>query len=287
MTVLTVLSCLFVLSGILSALAIACDLRSHPQSMRIMYSVWILTGLWAGLPGLWAYFRFGRELRRDAGMRMPTGRDTNEMAEQADSPAEMKAQNPVAGTDHGYRHVVHHEPNAGDLPNEAPDDMAMSRHMQMEGMVPPQRPHWQSVVLSTLHCGAGCTLADLIGEWALFFLPVAVAGSYLAGSWIVDYVLALVLGVYFQYAAIRHMQRIPRRRAALNALKADFLSLTAWQAGMYAWMAFVLFALRGGVMLPRTSWAFWFMMQLAMYVGFLLSLPVNAWLIRRHIKHAM
>lgn len=157
----------------------------------------------------------------------------------------------------------------------------------MAGTTMPQRPHWQSVVLSTLHCGAGCTLADLIGEWALFFFPVALAGSYLAGSWVVDYLLALVLGVYFQYAAIRSMQRISSRRAAADALKADFLSLSAWQAGMYAWMAVVIFALRDGAMFPRTSWAFWFTMQLAMYAGFLLSLPVNVWLIRKHIKHAM
>ena len=28
--------------------------------MKIMNSVWILTGLWGGFFALWAYFRFGR-----------------------------------------------------------------------------------------------------------------------------------------------------------------------------------------------------------------------------------
>ena len=44
--------------------------------MRIMYSVWILTGLWAGLPGLWAYFRFGRGTRH----KRSTGGETDPAA---------------------------------------------------------------------------------------------------------------------------------------------------------------------------------------------------------------
>ena len=38
-------------------------------------------------------------------------------------------------------------------------DMAMQGEMSMQGM---QRPYWQSVALSALHCGAGCTLANPI-----------------------------------------------------------------------------------------------------------------------------
>ena len=96
------------------------------------------------------------------------------------------------------------------------------------------RPRWQSVVLSTLHCGAGCTLADIVGEWFLFFVPVAIGGSILAGTWVVDYLLALAFGIGFQYAAIRGMERtLPRGEAIRRAAKADILSLTAWQAGMY------------------------------------------------------
>lgn len=261
MNTLTVISLLFVLSGILSALVIALDLGRHRQSMRIMNSVWVLTGLWAGLPGLWAYFRFGRGPRREH------------------APSESESMAGMAAGDN--RVGCNAAAGAGKTVSDT------GRNDTMAGMAMPQRPHWQSVVLSTLHCGAGCTLADLLGEWTLFFFPVALAGSYLAASWVTDYLLALLLGVYFQYAAIRRMQRISRRRAAANALKADILSLTAWQAGMYAWMAVVIFALRDGAMFPRTSWTFWFTMQQAMYAGFLFSLPVNVWLIRKHIKHAM
>ena len=150
------------------------------------------------------------------------------------------------------------------------------------------RPRWQSVVLSTLHCGAGCTLADIVGEWFLFFVPVAIGGSILAGTWVVDYLLALAFGIGFQYAAIRGMERtLPRCEAIRRAAKADILSLTAWQAGMYGWMAVAIFALNGGEAMPRTSFVFWFSMQVAMACGFLVALPVNILLIRAGIKKGM
>lgn len=158
----------------------------------------------------------------------------------------------------------------------------------MPGMQMPRRPKWQSVVLSTLHCGAGCTLADLVGEWFMFFVPIAIGGSLLAGTWVVDYALALAFGIGLQYAAIRGMERsVPRGEAVKRAAKADILSLTAWQAGMYGWMAVMLFVLGDGEAMPRTSFAFWFMMQVAMAFGFLLSLPVNVLLIRKGIKKGM
>lgn len=150
------------------------------------------------------------------------------------------------------------------------------------------RPRWQSVVLSTLHCGAGCTLADIVGEWFLFFVPVAIGGSILAGTWVVDYLLALAFGIGFQYAAIRGMERtLPRGEAIRRAAKADILSLTAWQAGMYGWMAVAIFALNGGEAMPRTSFVFWFTMQIAMACGFLVALPVNILLIRAGVKKGM
>lgn len=150
------------------------------------------------------------------------------------------------------------------------------------------RPRWQSVVLSTLHCRAGCTLADIVGEWFLFFVPVAIGGSILAGTWVVDYLLALAFGIGFQYAAIRGMERtLPRGEAIRRAAKADILSLTAWQAGMYGWMAVAIFALNDGEAMPRTSFVFWFSMQVAMACGFLVALPVNILLIRAGIKKGM
>ena len=255
MTTLEWVSFAFVLSGFLSAGIIASDVSRRRQPMRIMEPVWVLTGLWAGVLALCAYYAFGRAACSARG---------------------------AAGT--GMRD--------GGKAMEMPSDRKETMHggMPMEGMgtIPAHaNAPWQSVVLSTLHCGAGCTLADVIGEWLLFFVPVTIGGSLLAGSWTTDYLLALIFGIGFQYAAIRSMGRVSRGEAVIRAAKADFFSLTAWQAGMYGWMAIAIFLIFAGSMPLRTSWTFWFMMQIAMCFGFLCSLPVNVLLIRRGIKHAM
>lgn len=141
---------------------------------------------------------------------------------------------------------------------------------------------WESIALSTLHCGAGCTLADILGEGFGYFVPLS-----LGTGWVLDYVLALLFGVCFQYAAIREMEKITPVKAFGRAFKADFLSLTSWQIGMYGWMAVVYFVLFKEIPLQKDSWIFWFMMQIAMFFGFLFAYPMNALLIRWGIKKGM
>lgn len=151
----------------------------------------------------------------------------------------------------------------------------------------PANPSARQITLATLHCGAGCALADIIGEWFTFMVPLYLAGSMLAGQWTLDYLLALVFGLLFQFAALRAMRRIPAGKALGRAFKIDFLSLTAWQIGMYAFMAWVMFCVLDGQMFAKTTWEFWFVMQLSMGAGFLLSYPVNRRLIRKGIKPVM
>ena len=162
----------------------------------------------------------------------------------------------------------------------------MKMDMSM-GNMPMEYPHWQSVALSALHCGAGCTLADIIGEWVTNYIPVTVAGSQLIGNWVFDFILALIIGVYFQFYAIREMDRISVGNALSRAFKADFFSLLSWQIGMYGWMAIVYFILFVNEPLPKDTWMFWFMMQLAMLVGFFCAYPMNALLIKLGVKKGM
>lgn len=73
-------------------------------------------------------------------------------------------------------------------------------------------------------------------------------------------------------------------------MKADTLSLSAWQVGMYGVMAIAklwLFRRVLGAELEVASPEFWFMMQLAMLGGFVTSWPVNWWLIKSGIKEKM
>ncbi len=76
-------------------------------------------------------------------------------------------------------------------------------HMKMSSDNMPQHPPWQTVTLSTLHCGTGSTLAGLAGELFTSCIPVSIGSSLIAGQQTPDYILALLFGIYFQYAAIR------------------------------------------------------------------------------------
>lgn len=60
MAVLHIISVISLSLAFVSALCILGYVIRHPQSMKIMNVVWPLTGLWAGLCGLWAFFSFGR-----------------------------------------------------------------------------------------------------------------------------------------------------------------------------------------------------------------------------------
>ena len=160
--------------------------------------------------------------------------------------------------------------------------------MHMEMPMQPMHshtPHWKSVMTGTLHCGAGCTLADLTGPFLFRMAPFVLFGSSLYGEWAVDYVLALIIGVFFQYAGLASMSHDRGLSLWFRAFKVDFLSLTAWQVGMYAWMAIAVFLLVGP-MSPDQP-VFWLMMQISMVCGFITAYPMNWWLIRIGIKSAM
>lgn len=150
-----------------------------------------------------------------------------------------------------------------------------------------QKPFWQMVGLGATHCGSGCTLGDISAETFTVFVPIVVFGRHVIGTWILDFVLAFLFGIAFQYFTIKPMRELSVGQGLVAALKADTLSLTAWQVGMYGWMALALFVLFSPEALPKTGPDFWFMMQVAMLTGFLTSYPVNWWLLRRGIKEKM
>lgn len=142
------------------------------------------------------------------------------------------------------------------------------------------------VAKGTTHCGSGCTLGDIAAESLAAIVPLMIFGQQIFGAWVYDYALAYLLGIGFQYLTIKPMRGVSAREALVDAVKADTLSLTAWQVGMFGWMALARFALFGHD-LARSSPIFWFMMQIAMLMGFATSYPVNWWLLRRGIKEPM
>jgi hypothetical protein len=153
---------------------------------------------------------------------------------------------------------------------------------------PPDKPGWAATATGVSHCGAGCTLGDIIAEFAVFGLGVMIAGQTVLAEYLGDYVLAVALGLAFQYFAIAPMRGLSFRKGIVAAAKADILSLSAFEVGLFGWMAlmaFVFFPAPHHIH-PDTP-VYWFLMQLGMIIGFFTAWPVNTWLIREGIKEAM
>lgn len=159
---------------------------------------------------------------------------------------------------------------------------------QCEHGDPPGKPGYAVTATGVSHCGAGCTLGDIIAEFAVFGLGASVAGLSLVAEYIGDYLAAVALGIVFQYFAIAPMRGLSLGRGLAEAVKADVASLTAFEVGLFGWMAimyFVLFPAPHHLHPDRP--VYWFLMQAGMIAGFFTAWPVNAWLIRAGIKEAM
>lgn len=160
------------------------------------------------------------------------------------------------------------------------------------------KPFAAMVAEANSHCGSGCTLGDICAEWLAFAVPATAAwlgwrsifSEKIFAVWILDYLFAYGFGIIFQYYTIVPMRHLGFAQGIWAAVKADTLSLTAWQIGMYGFMAVAYFWIfRGllGVELKVDTVEFWFTMQIAMIFGFLTSYPVNWWLLKVGLKEKM
>jgi Domain of unknown function (DUF4396) len=94
----------------------------------------------------------------------------------------------------------------------------MHAAMERDDEMPNRRltPSPMMVANGALHCGSGCTLGDICAEWLVFAVPAI---------------------------TIAPMRGLSFREGIIAAAKADTLSLTAWQVGMYGFMAIAYFAI--------------------------------------------
>ena len=149
-----------------------------------------------------------------------------------------------------------------------------------------EKPFWQSVLIGDTHCAAGCTIGDFCGEWLVFATGFTLAGSALWADYFFDFVLAYAFGILFQYFSIAPMRHLTGWAGIKAALKADTISLVAFEVGMFAWMALSHHRLHHPGLEADTA-AYWFNMQIAMFIGFITAYPANWWLIRTGIKEGM
>jgi hypothetical protein len=140
---------------------------------------------------------------------------------------------------------------------------------------------WRQSLGSTMHCAAG----DGVGILAGAVLASAFQVTGLAEI-ALEYVLGFGFGwTVFQALFMRDMAGSSYSRSLASTFIPEFLSMNLLMAGMVPTMMILraLIAEPGGPTTPT----FWFVMSMALLVGFAFAYPMNWWLVRNHLKHGM
>jgi Domain of unknown function (DUF4396) len=140
---------------------------------------------------------------------------------------------------------------------------------------------WRQVLGSTMHCVAGDGIGILAG---------AAIASLLTLPHLIDIALEYVLGfgfgwTIFQALFMRGIMGGSYRRSLTGTFIPEFLSMNLLMSGMVP-IAALGRALIGKPLSPLAP-DFWFVMSMALLVGFIVAYPMNWWLVAKGLKHGM
>ncbi|RSN30078.1 hypothetical protein DMC61_17740 [Amycolatopsis sp. WAC 04169] len=141
----------------------------------------------------------------------------------------------------------------------------------------PGKVSWGMAASATLHCLTGCAIGEVLGM---------VIGTALGWGNLATIVLAVALAFVFGYAlTMRGVLRagVGFKQALKVALAADTVSIIVMEIIDNGVMLVVPGAMEAGL----ASWLFWGALAFALFVAFLLTTPVNKWLIGRGAGHAV
>ncbi|MBE1593559.1 DUF4396 domain-containing protein [Nonomuraea angiospora] len=153
--------------------------------------------------------------------------------------------------DHGEHHHAHHEA--------------------------PPAATWGMAAQATLHCLTGCAIGEVLGM---------VIGTAAGLSNLATVVLSVALAFVFGYAlTMRGVLRagVDFRTALRVALAADTISIAMMEILDNGVMLIVPGAMDAGL----SNWLFWTALAGSLLVAFVLTTPVNKWLISRGKGHAV
>ena len=146
--------------------------------------------------------------------------------------------------------------------------------MDMEHAMPVS---WAMARQATLHCLIGCAIGEVLGMVIGTALGLPDAGTV---------VLSIALAFVFGYAlTMRGVLRagVDLRTAFTIALAADTVSIAVMELLDNAF----LLAMPGAMDAGLTSVLFWASLAASLAVAFLLTTPVNRWMISRGKGHAV
>ncbi|KAF7198637.1 hypothetical protein HII31_00376 [Pseudocercospora fuligena] len=231
----------------IAALFIAIDIvlrRGWRSMMAVMIPVYIVNALYLWPITLWTYLNYGRP---------PKPQKRDRLSSQADEKPAAEA---------GAGHCCH-----GGSQEKEPESGVPACHSQ-------ERPMFATITVAVCHCGAGCVLGDIIGEWIVYGAGITISGHF---------VFAIAFGIVFQYYSIAPMSGDYGIKTLWRAAKADFLSLLFFEIGLFAWMAIFQIAIFDWKLEMNTV-TYWWMMQIGMFLGHWTGAPINWWLIKTGVK---
>jgi len=130
---------------------------------------------------------------------------------------------------------------------------------------------------ATLHCLAGCAIGEILG--------MTLATAFSLGD-VPSIALSIALAFFFGYTlALRPVVRagIEFRRAVRLAFASDTVSIATMEVVDNLFIIVVPGALAAGL----TDGLFWWSLLLSLAIAFVLTVPVNRWLIARGRGHAV
>jgi hypothetical protein len=135
----------------------------------------------------------------------------------------------------------------------------------------------RAAVQATLHCLTGCAIGEVLGLTIATALEWGNAGSV---------ALAIALAFLFGYTlTMRPVLRagVPLRRAVRLALASDTLSIGTMELVDNAFVLTVPGAMAAGL----DAGLFWWSLGVSLVVAFVVTVPVNRWLMARGRGHAV
>ena len=135
----------------------------------------------------------------------------------------------------------------------------------------------RSAIQATLHCLTGCAIGEILG--------MILATAFSLGN-ALSIALSVVLAFFFGYAlTLRPVVRagVEFRRALRLAFASDTLSITTMEVVDSLFIIAVPGALAAGL----ADGLFWWSLVVSLVIAFILTVPVNRYLIARGRGHAV
>ncbi|MFI6076033.1 DUF4396 domain-containing protein [Actinoplanes sp. NPDC051343] len=135
----------------------------------------------------------------------------------------------------------------------------------------------RAAISATLHCLTGCALGEILG-----MVLTTALGWGNAANIVVSIALAFVFGYTLAMRPVLGAG-VPLRRALGIALASDTVSITS----MELMDNLGLIAIPGAMNAGLADWLFWASLVGTLAIAFVITVPVNRWLIARGKGHAL